>query len=323
MLPIATTLSESTWPHGVRVDLANKMNSIRFFLSGIVDYAGLFPPAGLNMATAVSNYARYRAGVDRDLLGRFVVPAARLDEFGDAVRGLLELGDASEPWRLSVVVGDNLVVARKAVVDFNSSHSPSSELGYAQCDAIEIHAHTEADVLAATQAFGKSFRVFFEIPFDSDPRDMLRVIARHSGSAKMRTGGLTEAAFPPSSAVIRFMSRCNDLGIRFKATAGLHHVLRAAYPLTYEADSPTGLMFGYLNLFFSAAFIRSGMSEAEACEVLEEQSAAAFSFSDGGIAWRGRTLTASELAATRAHALSFGSCSFRDPVDEARALQII
>ena len=299
------------------------MNSIRFFLSGIVDYAGLFPPAGLNMATAVSNFAQYRAGADRDLLGRLVVPAARLEEFGDAARGLLELGDEGEPWRLSVIVGDNLAAARKAVLDFNSIYSASSDLGYAQCDAVEIHAHTEADVLAAMQAFGKSLRVFFEIPLEPDPGPMLRVIARHSGSAKMRTGGLTEGAFPPASAISRFISRSNDLGVRFKATAGLHHVLRAAYPLTYEAGSATGLMFGYLNLFLSAAFIRSGMSEAEACEVLEERSVETFAFSNGGVAWREHKLTASELAATRAHALSFGSCSFSEPVDEARALHLI
>lgn len=299
------------------------MTSIRFFLSGIVDYAGLFPPAGLNMATAVSNYAEYRAGADRDLLGRFVVPAARLDEFAAAARGLLELGGEGEPWRLSVIVGDNLAAARKAVVDFNSTHSASSDLGYAQCDAAELHAHSETDVLAATKAFGKSLRVFFEIPLDPDPGPMLRTIASHSGSAKVRTGGLTEGAFPPASAIIRFISRSNELGVCFKATAGLHHVLRAAYPLTYEADSAKGLMFGYMNLFLAAAFIRSGMSEAEARAVLEEPSVAAFVFSNAGVEWRGHKLTASELAATRSHALSFGSCSFREPVDEARALHLI
>ena len=299
------------------------MDSIRFFLSGIVDYAGLFPPAGLNMATAVANYAQYRAGSDRDILGRFVAPAARLDEFGEAARGLLEPGDEGEPWRLSVIVGDNLAGARKAIADFNSMYSSSSDLGYALCDAVEIHAHTEADIVAAAQAFGKSIRVFFEIPLEPDPGPMLRVIARHSGSAKMRTGGLTEAAFPPASAIIRFISRSNELGVRFKATAGLHHVLRAAYPFSYEAESPKGLMFGYLNLFLAAAFIRSGMSEAEAREVLEEPSVAAFSFSNGGVTWRGHKLTASELAATRTHALSFGSCSFSEPVDEAKALHLI
>ena len=52
----------------------------RALLSGIVDYAGLFPPAGLDMATAVRNYADYRDDDASWMLGRFVAPAAKLDE---------------------------------------------------------------------------------------------------------------------------------------------------------------------------------------------------------------------------------------------------
>lgn len=84
------------------------------------------------------------------------------------------------------------------------------------------------------------------------------------------------------------------------------------------------MMFGYINLFLAAAYIRKGMQETEAREVLEEQSLDAFSFSDDGMSWRGRDLTASDLRATRSDlALSFGSCSFREPVDEARALHLL
>ena len=38
------------------------MSAIRALLTESIDYAGLFPPAGLDMASAVENYARYRAG---------------------------------------------------------------------------------------------------------------------------------------------------------------------------------------------------------------------------------------------------------------------
>ena len=37
------------------------MSALRALLGGIVDYAGLFPPAALDMPTAVRNYAAYRA----------------------------------------------------------------------------------------------------------------------------------------------------------------------------------------------------------------------------------------------------------------------
>src|SRR5688572_24678308 len=55
--------------------------SLRLLLRGVVDYAGLFPPAGLTMADAVAAYARHREEDASWMLGRFVLPAARLDEF--------------------------------------------------------------------------------------------------------------------------------------------------------------------------------------------------------------------------------------------------
>ncbi len=33
--------------------------SLRVFLERIIDYAGLFPPASLDMTTSVNNYSRY------------------------------------------------------------------------------------------------------------------------------------------------------------------------------------------------------------------------------------------------------------------------
>lgn len=54
--------------------------SLRVLLEGLIDYAGLFPPAALSMQDAVRNYARYREEEDAWALGRFVVPADRAHE---------------------------------------------------------------------------------------------------------------------------------------------------------------------------------------------------------------------------------------------------
>ena len=51
----------------------------RAFLARLIDYAGLFPPAELALEPALDLYGRYRTGADADLLGRFLIPAARLD----------------------------------------------------------------------------------------------------------------------------------------------------------------------------------------------------------------------------------------------------
>src|SRR5262245_16658395 len=56
------------------------VESLHSLLSGILDYAGLFPPAALPLEQAVRQYARHRHEGDAWLLGRFVCPAAKLME---------------------------------------------------------------------------------------------------------------------------------------------------------------------------------------------------------------------------------------------------
>ena len=54
--------------------------SLRALLHGIIDYAGLFPPASLPLDETVLAYSRHRRGPHSWALGRLVVPALRLPE---------------------------------------------------------------------------------------------------------------------------------------------------------------------------------------------------------------------------------------------------
>ena len=47
----------------------------RAFLDGLIDYAGLFPPAELALEPALDLYGRYRTAPDAWMLGRFLIPA--------------------------------------------------------------------------------------------------------------------------------------------------------------------------------------------------------------------------------------------------------
>lgn len=294
------------------------MQAIRSFLAEIVDYAGLFPPASLDMESAVRNYADYLAGADSDLLGRFVVPATRLSELRAAFEKYVTgEGDAAGPWRLSVLAGDDVSLTRDLVTALNRDN------GQLVCDTVELQGRKDSDVAEAVLRFSRDFRLFFEIASDRDPTALLNTLARCSVGAKIRTGGVTESAFPPARQIARFISTCVHLDVPFKATAGLHHAVRSSYPLTYEPASACGSMFGYLNVFLAAAFIRHGMTESVAVELLQEESSDELTFNDSGVGWRDYSLTADELRASRAFAISFGSCSFTEPVGEARSLGLI
>jgi hypothetical protein len=52
----------------------------RELLSGLIDYAGLFPPASLALIEAIRNYQSYRDGPHAWMLARFVIPAALAEQ---------------------------------------------------------------------------------------------------------------------------------------------------------------------------------------------------------------------------------------------------
>ena len=90
---------------------------MRSIFAGIIDYAGLFPPASSSMEAAVIAYASYRTGPHRELLGRFVVTASRLEEMADAVASTDSAGGEG-PWPLTVVMASNLPDEAAAVQRF-------------------------------------------------------------------------------------------------------------------------------------------------------------------------------------------------------------
>jgi hypothetical protein len=146
-------------------------------------------------------------------------------------------------------------------------------------------------------------------------------IAHHGARAKVRTGGVTAAGFPATADLARFIRVCADAHVPFKATAGLHHPLRGDYRLTYAPDSPRGRMFGFLNVFLAAAYARDGLEDAGLQHLLEETSPSAIQVTDDGIAWQGRRLDLAAIRQAREQVvISFGSCSFTEPMGELAAL---
>ncbi len=297
------------------------MKAVDALLSGLVDYAGLFPPASEDMRAALGNYASYREGEDRSALGRFIVPISRLKELEDAGRDLMPRDPGSEPWRLSVLVAEDVRAAGEEMLRFNWHHSSGSNDGHAVIDVAELKASTVDDIGRQRSELPGFFTAYFEIPIKGDVSPLVKAIARAGARAKVRTGGVTPESIPPAKEVIDFIAACRRESVPFKATAGLHHPLRGSYRLTYEPDSPVGMMYGFLNVFVASALIYGRESEDTAIAALEESDRHAFAFDDDAIVWRDTRITAEQIEASRQElAISFGSCSFREPIDELTPL---
>jgi hypothetical protein len=291
------------------------MNAIHTLLRHSIDYAGLFPPAALTMSAAVRNYALYRRGDDEWALGRFILPADRLMEFEEQAAALP--GGLQQSWQISALAGLDLEGDLAYIDEFHRLRAvPGMEV-----DTLEVKVDRVGSIPDAMRKIPDGLPLYFEIPLDRDPTELLRSLAAAGGRAKVRTGGVTVEAFPSTANLARFIHACIAANVPFKATAGLHHALRGDHRLTYEDRSATGTMFGFLNLFLGTASARAGHDEKQTRSILEESSPEAFQFEAGAIRWRDQQLGLDDLARARQSIVSFGSCSFTEPITELQALQ--
>ncbi|MBI3926529.1 MAG: hypothetical protein HY319_13395 [Armatimonadetes bacterium] len=277
-------------------------------LHGLIDYAGLFSPAALPMNRAADNYRRYLAGEHRAALGRFVCPAGRLGELAD------QLGP-EDAWRVRAVLDLDPEAFGAAVEAFRQA-APLCEV-----DGVEARAESVSELRELIARLPES--ACFEIPRIPAGAPFLEVLAERRRTAKFRTGGSEPEAFPDASEVARFLEAAASARVPFKATAGLHHALPGEYPVNYEPDSPRAAMNGFLNLFLAAALAWSGRT-GSLVGLLESQD---LRLVPEGIVWSARTGGEGELVPTEAirrarqeFALGYGSCSFKEPLDELNRL---
>ena len=307
-------------------------------LDGLVDYAGLFPPAALDLPAAVGTYAEARTGPDAWMLGRFVVPAGRLPDL-DAHAERFASGP---PWRFSVLGltpsdgADWLDAARQsldAARAFDGRHD-----GRTACDRFEIKLPPDlarttdplADALGELDAAyrdggGVGPRAALEVPFLEHPDAVApaaQAVLDANGRAdrpafalKLRCGGVTPDLVPSVEALAGALAEVVRAGVPFKATAGLHH------PLPNEDPAVGARMHGFLGVFGGATLARlHGLGSDDLAEILDDADPGSWSAADG-LRWRSLSASPAEVADARAQlALSFGSCSFQEPLDDLREL---
>ena len=250
----------------------------RALLTRLIDHAALFPPASLPMDAALEVDAQARTTPEAWMLNRFLVPASRVDQVP---------ADFAPP--LGVVLdGDELPGLAGRRVET-----------------------VEARLERAEAVAGASAEVFLEVwPGD---RSKLEAVADAGAGAKVRCGGSTPDMFPSPAQLASFITGCRDLGLRFKATAGLHHPIR------------DGIQHGFLNLLAAATLAHAeGAGERELAAVLLEEDAGAFEVSDEAFAFHGHSFDAASVAATRDELFTgYGSCSVSEPVADLKRLQIL
>lgn len=288
------------------------------FLSGLIDYAGLYPPESRDMAGAVEGYRDARC-LQSWMVNRFICPDGRLEELA----GLLT--DEPEPWPLSVVIAPPSGDWSKAIADYARSLAvvelAMRDVTRFQVAEIRIPPDLVTDpalaaILASVRAsFGALFEtILFEVSLSGDWGEhlpiQLRAIGEAAAGAKIRCGGMNVEDFPSPIQVATFIAEVSRLGIPFKATAGLHH------PLSHWDGDPGVKRHGFLNITGASVLAESlELDLGEVTEVIAEEDAEAFELTELVFRWRHRVVTVAEVERARAGLiLGYGSCSFTEPV---------
>lgn len=285
--------------------MSGRPNAVASLLTGLIDYAGLYPPASLDMRSAVSNYLRYQQGAHAACLGRFIVSLDRIGELREVA------GDALGEMRLSVIVPP----------ETNWSRLTQMLGDLAGRVALEFKVNQAAEIQRINSQLPAAYECYFELPIGAENEEILDAIAASGARAKLRMGGVVAEAFPSARAVAVMLDALARRRIPFKATAGLHHPLRSRHRLTNEGDSSDGIMHGFLNLAFAAVLLYFAGTAGEALKILEEQDEGAWRVEDDVIACRGFRWTADQLAELRKEFfISFGSCSFEEPIRDLEVM---
>ena len=273
-------------------------------LEGLIDYAGLYPPANLDMQATVHNWSANYSSEDRWMLARLIIPANRLDEFTQAAEQLVPKSD-EEPWQLSVLLpeasSDSFTAAAQQVVDFNLSNCG------AVANVVEFKATTTAEIDTALSCIHDDIFPFIELPINQDPRGLIAALAGSIAGAKVRTGGISPELYPSVEDLARFIHCCAISNLQFKATAGMHHPCR-------NYNESVGIHeFGFLAVLYATVAAKFHDATLEQiADILQSDEVDLDS------------CTEEMLERVRAELFcSFGSCSIDDPRTDLQAMGLL
>ena len=323
-------------------------DSLQALLTGIIDYAGMFPPAKLPLDVAVKNYDAYKKGEHAWMLSRFVCGASILPGM-EVYASALSRGQAGG-WLIAVAGrgGEDMIaflemlqqdlasistfdraLGQSAGVDVFEVKLPEAVIEQGSESVYEL-VERSSEVFASG---APGVRPFYEIGFGAGgPETVFKTLSAlkkfndkwagdryRPAGAKIRTGGADATAIPSSNQLAFFISACCKLGLTFKATAGLHRPLR-------HADKAMGTeVHGFLNVFVAAALAHaSELPLQKIVNILECTKISDFEFSGDGLSCCGQHATIVQIvAARRQGCVSFGSCSFDEPVEGLQKLRLL
>jgi len=325
--------------------------SLQPFLSGIIDYAGLYPPASLDLQDSFKKYLEHAHSKESWILSKFVVGTSLLSDLSDLIN---DTNESPNPFLITLVAAPSATIDEfKSVLNnttaqirevVNSSeksiHIPTLEIklpsGIDYKNLSELSEVIDFTVHQLNSSAIFPNQAFFEIPgfeFASQKAIALtQAISNHnyglkpesldnyeSSGFKVRCGGVEAFQFPPVEYLVETISTAIKSNVPLKFTAGLHH------PVRHYNESVSTKMHGFLNVFGGTIlYNRKTMDDSVLADILSDENPNNFSFSETGFSWKNHSVKTQEIHTLRAFsATSFGSCSFDEPVEDLQELTLL
>ena len=301
------------------------------FFPKLIDYAGLFPPACLQPEEAIRTFLEMQASGNQWILSRFVTSAKVFLELSEE---LIAPFCSEQPLPLSLVVSQPREEVPQVLSRIESSD------GRITLEMIECRINPGQGIINSFQenyeflinspSSRNLTAIFFELAscekWEEGMKELVRAIAVRNRSAelvcglKLRCGGIEDALVPSPEKIATTLATVAAHSVPIKFTAGLHHPFR--HPPRPEEGNLTQPAHGFLNVYFAAlvSFLRNESAEA-LIPIVSEMEQTSPVFEQDAVSWMGYRLTFAEIEeARRDTVLSFGSCSFQEPVADAVAL---
>lgn len=324
-------------------------SSFRAFMDGIIDYAGLFPPAELSLDTSIQKYSDYRKSDDAWMLGRYIIPAERLSELEPYHDSLFQEGT---PYEFSILgkktetiseYREHLQYVIDAIDQFYRTHGDRvtadileiklpREAVFTNDDGLLLQVYDEtAEWMNESELLPNNvfFEGFFEENWKKEIGLILEVLNNHNkrfegenyqeSGFKLRCGGVESDMFPSLEQVAFALENARAQNVTLKCTAGLHH------PIRHYDDSVKTKMHGFFNVFGGAMLgYAHNLSGDKVIEILRDEDPENFSFTDERLKWKDLSVSTQDISELRNVALtSFGSCSFDEPREDLRRLGLL
>jgi hypothetical protein len=303
------------------------VKSLTLFLDKLIDYAGLFPPAQLEIGPSLKNYAEYTQSIDGWMTSQFIIPVSRLHEIPV---DLMETFSKKHPLALSLISGgitneidivDHFFETYPEKVIFSGHESRISNLSTFTQDLLDVHQ------LCNNQIF--AFNSFYEVgPSDNWSNEMNEAVSKISAfnteykanaGFKLRCGGVEAQMFPAAKNIAHTILACRNANLSMKFTAGLHH------PVRHYNESVKTKMYGFFNIFIGGMVAHKYNLELDALiEILVDENPDNFTFDGNGLNWKDYFISNSEIQTYRDKSfISYGSCSFNEPRADLQKLGLL